>query len=241
MSVKFIQGQEQANSIYPHYEIAGFSDFYEVIMHIQSLKEKHPGCYPLITLDNLSQTHYVAFHAGMKHEITSLDDVDKDIIEVHKLNLSRFKQKANSSSFHAVCLQGLEIDDDSLEQLEAINDNPLECIDKVLELYFVPVKDPALVLSLLPVGYFSEDLSPFDNFAIARHFKRKYGLELFGVGSCLLGFTKSRQLQDNEIASIIKDLASLYQCEFDDYSIRKLSASINEKPWLFLRYTNYFD
>jgi hypothetical protein len=241
LNVKFIKFTDQLNSIYPHYEFSGFYDFHEVLSQIKSLKENNPGCYPLITLDNLTQTHYVAFHSGMKHDITSLDDVDKDLIAVQKLNLSRFMQKANSSSFSAVCMHGLEIDDDSLECMEEINDNPAAFIDKVLELYFVPVNEAALVLSLLPVGYFTEDLSPFDNLAIARHFNSEYGFELFGVGSSLLGFIKSRQLHDNEIASIINDLASLYQCEFDDVSIAKLSKAIDERPWLFVRYTNYFD
>ena len=104
----------------------------------------------------------------------------------------------------------------------------------------MPVDTAMQTLSVLPVGYFAQDMSPVQNAGLANHLQQHYGYELIGVGADLLCFEKLRELSHTEVVMLVRDIQKLYDCEFDDTSINDFTQIITEQGWLFIRYSGGF-
>ena len=86
-----------------------------------------------------------------------------------------------------------------------------------------------------PNGYFSSDLSPFENYALAKHFYEKYGFELMGIGASLLGFIRHGSLDQQQKIELCSDLAKLYN---SDKNISDKLINILNNNFLFIKYTD---
>ena len=86
-----------------------------------------------------------------------------------------------------------------------------------------------------PNGYFSSDLNPFENYALAKLLFEKYGYELFGIGASLIGFLNDSFLEDHQVKELIADLAKLYDTPEEIFD--NLSKIIKINKHLFIKYT----
>ncbi len=216
-----------------------FKSFEDIICHIQLLSKKYILHKPLLTLDNSFQTHYSSFYSGIEHGIFEQD------FNLHNKERLNFQINSLSTlveyvSFKDSIKKNFTINEYELSILTEININPIKFLDEKLELYWVPVKEPFQILSVLPVGYFYNDLNLIQNASLSKHFYLNYGYELTGIGNNLLCFLKTNELTNSQLISIIKDIQKLYNCTFDQKSINDLTQLMKNNPWFFIRYSGSF-
>ena len=145
-----------------------------------------------------------------------------------------FLKQVNDLDFSTACKKELAIDEDELSILEEINESPLDYLDQQILLKVVPVEKSYEGICGFPNGYFTCDLSPFENYALAKHLSEKYGYELLGIGASLLGFIRNEKLEEEQIDELISDLAQLYHTEEEVFE--DLAEFIRNNEYLFLKY-----
>jgi hypothetical protein len=101
---------------------------------------------------------------------------------------------------------------------------------------FVPVATAAEAIAAFPVGYFSSDLSPMQNFLLARHLETAYGLSLIGIGSRFLAFHRAAAIEPALAHRLAFELAALY-ANAPQGAAHALARVITGRDWLLLRYT----
>jgi hypothetical protein len=236
-------------------EIESVIDIFETLT---ALKNEFADHSVLATLDDLGQAQYTSMHATMSHDLDETEGYDLSSVDPvafengeHIGYLStkseffirekNFLSKAGSIDFLSVCNEGLTIDDDEMDVLEKIHSAPLDYIDSEILIKVVPVQSSALAISAFPNGYFSCDLNPFDNYALAKHLEQNYGYELFGLGASLIGFRLKKPLDTALSMGIAKDLAKLYNRENDTSVIDRFSKLTQKNNYLFLKYVEYLE
>jgi len=227
---------------------------YEELMEVyQNYKQDNPDKTIILTLDDLGQAEYTSGHAcdwnslldTDGYDLSGLDKACYDEDNEHLGHLStpseyfiireNFLKQTKGIDFKMVCERNIDNSEDDVLDLENMNDSPLAFLDQQVILKILPVEKPYEGLTGFPNGYFSADLSPFENYALSKHLFEKYNFELFGIGASFLGFIKNEKLEENKVTELITDLAKLYnttESEFD-----KLAEIIKDKNHLFLRYT----
>ncbi len=125
--------------------------------------------------------------------------------------------------------------------LERVHENPFKFIDREVLLTIVPVNEAALTLSAFPNGYFTCDLNPFENYALAKHLCDKYHYQLFGIGASLIGFKRITDLNDASVRFLGEDLANLYNQGQTESVIERFSSIVKENEYLFLKYVEYLE
>ncbi|WP_256573700.1 MULTISPECIES: hypothetical protein [Pseudomonas] len=89
-----------------------------------------------------------------------------------------------------------------------------------------------------PNGYFTSDLDPAKNFAVARHFSEAHGYELMGVGAFYIGFIRAEP-PDLSLANLVaKDFCALYNTSVEKLQARILAVAqaVSGRTHLWLRY-----
>ena len=105
-----------------------------------------------------------------------------------------FRKQTASVSFADACAHGLTLDEEGLAEWIGYQDDPVSLLDQPLLALIVPAAHPHEALAAFPNGYFSCDLGPVLNFAVARHLAEVHGYELIGVGAAYLGFLRATLL-----------------------------------------------
>jgi hypothetical protein len=101
---------------------------------------------------------------------------------------------------------------------------------------FVPVATAAETIAAFPNGYFSSDLRPMQNLAIARHLESKFGLNLIGIGARFLAFRRAEAMSPAIAHALATELAALYD-NAPAGAAQTLARLITGRDWLLLRYT----
>lgn len=102
----------------------------------------------------------------------------------------------------------------------------------------MPVQHSCQVLAAFPNGYFTSDLDPAKNFAVARHFSEAHGYELMGVGASYIGFIRAEP-PDTSLANVVaQDFCALYNTNDEDLQARisAVAQAISGRTYLWLRY-----
>jgi hypothetical protein len=253
MEIKLLNPQESNRKLlFESYLIQGCDSFDKLIEVYQEFKLNNPNKSILVTLDNLGQAEYTSTHAIAFNDLDNIEgydlsDVDSSAFEngEHIGYLSTpsefFIQKENflkqtiEVDFSEACNRGLSIDSTELLTLKKVNTSPIDYIDKQIIVKVVPVKNSYEAIAGFPNGYFSSDLNPFENYALAKLLFEKYGYELFGIGASLIGFVSNRFLEDNQAKELIADLAKLYDTPEEIFD--NLSKIIKNNKLLFIKYT----
>lgn len=252
MEIKqLIPGQTKRTLLYETYYIKEPASIEALVDTYKTYRDNNPGKTVLLTLDDLGQAEYTSTHATINynlddtegHDLTGIDAAcfeDGDHLgylstpSEFYIRKANFLKQAQAVSFSDSCAKGMTIDEDEIELLEAINENPLSYIQQQLLLKIVPVERSYEAISGFPNGYFTADLNPFENYALARHLSEKYGFELLGIGASLLGFIRETPLEAEQAAALIADLAKLYNTAAEE--LRNLQDQLEENELLFLKY-----
>lgn len=238
------------------YLIEGFDSFDKILDVYQEFKINNSEKTILITLDNLNQAEYTSTHSILSNDLDSIEgydlsDVDPIAFENGEhigylstpseffIRKENFLKQTKNIDFSTVCERGLSIESEEVTKLNKINCNPIAYFDKQIIVKIIPVEKSYEAICGFPNGYFSSDLNPFENYALAKRLFEKYGYELLGIGASLIGFIKDTFLEEKEAKELISDLASLYDTEEDVFN--NFVESIKDKKHLFLKYTEYLD
>ncbi|UOD29018.1 hypothetical protein INH39_26880 [Massilia violaceinigra] len=219
---------------------------------------RHPGTMILLTLDELGQSEYTSGHA-----VSSLRLDDSDGYDTSKLDPAaydngeyrgdlatpseffilegNFRKLCTGSDFAAACARGITIEDEELDALDAINADPALLLDSEVILRRVAVSAPSMMLSAVPNGYFSCDLDPSENYALAELLRERYDYTLFGMGAACIGFRRAAPLPAEAAQALGGDLARLYNCADDQARAARLAQLGAGRCYLLLKYVEYFD
>lgn len=110
-------------------------------------------------------------------------------------------------------------------------------MDQHILVKIVPVSKSYEAICGFPNGYFSSDLNPFENYAVAKHLHDKYGYEFFGIGASLLGFIRNHPLEEQEAAALVTDLIALYNSDASIYD--SMLDLVKGSKYLILKYIDY--
>lgn len=251
------ENQNSKEGLFPNYLIEDFQSIKELLEIYYNFRKEYENQTIIFTLDDLNQAEYTSMHATMFHDLDEteghdLSKVDPKAFEngehighlttpseffIRKIN---FEKKSKTTEFVDACDKGLFLEKSELELLEKINKDPLVFLDKKILLKIIPVQESYYALSGFPNGYFSSDLDPFENYAVAKHLKDNYDYDLMGIGASLLGFIRTYPLTESEKENLVNDLLLLYEVEESllDYFKKTISLQSN---YLFLKYTEFIE
>lgn len=226
---------------------------------LSQLQAANTDCRVLTTLDDPHQAAYTSGHGIMKHELDDTDSHDLSALGAEcfedgehcgflttaaefPIRLANLKARAAQTSFEDAC--GVLFWEGGAMDAPACPDTVMNEPDAALgrdlqnELFvqFVPVTSSADALAAFPNGYFTCDLTPMQNYAVARHLEEHHNMKLFGVGASYLGFVRDAPLTEGEAGALACDIVKLYH-EAPADAVELLSAAFEGKDWLLLRYT----
>lgn len=223
-----------------------------------ALQAEHPAVRVLATLDDPDQAAYTSGHAIETHDLDRTEGHDLSALgpecfdegehlgylttpaefPIRLANLRALTAGKTLADARGVLFwQGGAVDG------PAFPDTVMHDPDAALRLsrrgevhfQFVPVTSAADALAAFPNGYFSADLDPVQNHALARHLEEHYALALMGVGASYLGFVRPAPLSAEDAAALAEDLVSLHEEAPPDAALR-LAGALAGKDWLLLRY-----
>jgi len=228
MKIKSLTPQESSTEkLFDSYLIEGCDSFDKLLEVYQEFKMNNPDKSIIITLDNLDQAEYTSTHAILFNNLDNIEGYDLSNVDSAAfengehigylstpseffIQRDNFLNQTKKVDFSEACNRGLSMETKEISTLEKVNASPIQYIDKKIIVKVVPVKNSYEAIAGFPNGYFSCDLNPFENYALAKLLSEKYGYELFGIGASLIGFVNDNFLYDHQRKELIKDLAKLY-------------------------------
>jgi hypothetical protein len=230
----------------------------ELLDAIDALATAHPHARILASLDNIGQAEYTSGHcidaceldATDGHDLSGLDPACFDGGEhlgylstagefpIRLANLLAGSKAFAADDYRAVLPWSTDYADGyDLVSANCDHDAALELhLDCYSTLQIVPVTRAADALAAFPNGYFSSDLDPFANHALALHLEQTYGLMLCGVGARFLGFRREQPLSTEEAEQVAAELVAIYD-EVPDFAAAQLTVALTGSRFVLLRYT----
>jgi hypothetical protein len=223
----------------------------------QRLQGERSTVRVLASLDDLGQACYTSGHSADHHGLDDTEGHDLSGLSPEAFDEGEHQGYLSTPSEFPIRLANLRrlaadvgLDqivgvlpwntDDDANDLVSINRDPdatLQIADEnpVVFLY-APVEIGADAIAAFPNGYFSSDLDPMQNYALARHLEAKFGLVLFGIGSRFLGFRRATALTDHAAEQLCAELVGLYS-DAPPEAAQTLARLITGRTWLLIRYT----
>ncbi len=236
------------------YNLASYADL--MVLHTR-LQHEHPGCRVLATLEDLGQACYTSGHGTDVYGLDSIEGHDLSGLSAELFEDGTHRGYLSTQAEFPIRLANLLKQASAVDlsqisgvlawespgephDLVTINDDP----DLVMRLgdeqqilfQFVPVVAAADAIAAFPNGYFTADLNPMQNHALARHLEATYGLALFGIGARFLGFRCPQPLDADRATALVTELATLYRGGTQAAQDR-LTRLLTNRDWLLLRYT----
>lgn len=258
MDIKFCGNGADANpsqGLCDEYRLSNIASLAELAEARRQIAADHPGCTPLFSLDDFAQARYTSGHARMNMALDDVDGLDISSLPAECFEdgqylgylgtkaefficLHNFRKQTATVSFDDACAHGLTLDDEGLQEWIGCQNDPLSLLDQPLSALVVPVEQPPEALAAFPNGYFTCDLSPALNFAVARHLHSAHGYELIGVGASYLGYLRAAPPDAEAAKAIAADLCALYNAgDADRQALADAFAqAIEGRPHLWLRY-----
>ncbi len=259
MKIKKLKSSDRRHvALCPTVLITDIDAFAQLMAVVDEYAEKNPDASVLISLDDLGQAHYTSQHAMSSNELDEVEGYDLSSVDAAAFENgehlgypstpseffileANFRKKCAAADFAQACAKGLTLDDDELSTLERINADPAQCLDDEVLLHTVPVREPSMMLSAFPNGYFDSDLDPFENYAVAEHLRQQYGYRLFGIGASCIGFRRAAPLDAGLAQALARDLTRLYNCANDPDKAARFAAIAGNHAHLMLKYVDYID
>jgi hypothetical protein len=235
------------------YAVEGARSMADFIAAYREKCAAHPDAKLIATLDDLDQAFYTSGHAIDAHHIDDTEGHDLGGLDpaayengAHlgyltttsefPIRRANFLKKAAGVSFAGLAGKLMWDLDPNKPDVFALNAAPDDALAPVMLVQIVPVAMAADALCAFPNGYFTCDLSPFENHALARHLEERYGYALFGIGASYIGFLKTRALTGEEGAALAADLCSLFSDASGGAFASRVADTLERSPWLFLNY-----
>ncbi|WP_256679407.1 hypothetical protein [Pseudomonas sp. Fl4BN1] len=237
------------------YRVSAISSLEDLLEAYRTIAANHPGFRPLLSLDDLPQARYTSGHArnnlglddASEQEIAGLpaecfEDGEYLGYPTTKAEFAilyrNFVEQAAATSFADACAHGLTLDEHALQEWIDYQDNPVSLLDQPLSALLVPVEHSCEALAAFPNGYFTSDLGPAQNFAVARHFALSHGYELMGVGASYLGFLRAEPPGLSVANAVATDFCALYNTleEHRETLVSVVTKAIAARTHLWLRY-----
>jgi hypothetical protein len=188
--------------------------FARLVPLLRTLQAEHPDCRILASLDDLGQASYTSGHTIDVNDLdepNANDGIDSGA-SAFAIRHANLVARAIGTKFADVTGQ-LDWGSDDNDPI-AINTHPDQVLmlqhDSAIVIQRVPVARAADALAAFPNGYFTVDLSPMQNHALARHLEDHLGFALFGVGASYLSFWRTAPLDAHEVSSLGTIMATLY-------------------------------
>lgn len=257
MQIEPLTSDHSSNEIlFESFVIEDLNSFDELIKIYEAYKQDNFGKTIILTLDNLGQAEYTSGHSINSNNLEETEGYDLSGLDIvcfedgeHLGYLStpseffirkeNFLKQTKDIDFKSVCERELTIDEDEILILKKVNQAPFNYLDEQIILKIVPVEKAYEGICGFPNGYFSSDLNPFENYALAKHLFEKYNYELFGIGASFLGFLRNEELDENKVKELIADLSKLYNTTETVFD--KFVEIIKDKNYLFLKYIEYLE
>lgn len=237
------------------YGVSGITSVDDLTEAHRKIAESHPGFIPLFSLDELHQARYTSGH--VRNNLGMDDASEQDIAGLppecfeqgeyigyvttkaeFAICFRNFMNLVAASSFADACAHGLTLDEPACQEWLGYQENPVSLLEQPLSALLVPVQQSCQALAAFPNGYFTCDLDPAKNFAVARHFSEAHGYELMGVGASYIGFMRAEP-PDLALANrVAKDFCALYNTADDELPARlfAVAQAISGRTHLWLRY-----
>ena len=237
------------------YGVSGLTSVEDLTEARRRIAELHPGFKPLFSLDDLHQARYTSGH--VRNNLGMDDATEQDIAGLppecfeqglyigypttkaeFAICLRNFTRLVAGTSFEDACAHGLTLDEQALQAWIGYQNNPVALLDQPLSALLVPVEQSCQALAAFPNGYFTCDLDPAKNCAVARHFSEAHGYELMGVGASYLGFIRAAPLDMSRTDAVAKDFCALYNTGIEDLPARisAVAQAVCGRTHLWLRY-----
>ncbi len=243
------ENQSSISTLCESYMFSAYKSFDEIIKTYNDLKKENPKKQVLFTLDDLNQAEYTSSHATMSYDLDETDGYDLSGVDSSAfedgehvgylstkseffIRKANFEKQVVNIDFSNVCKKGLILDEEEAIIQQKKNENPLYLFDEQIIIKIVPVNVSYKAIYGFPNGYFSSDLNPFENYALAKHLYEKYNYEFFGIGASFLGFFRKELLNEKEIKKLTIDLNKLYNKE----NISGNFNYITKSNFLFIKY-----
>ncbi len=260
MDIKFCGNGTNANpsqGLCDEYRLSDIASLDELAVARRQIAADHPGCTPLFSLDDFGQARYTSGHARRNMALEDVAGLDISGLPAECFEdgqylgylstkaefficLHNFRKHTTAVSFDDACAHGLTLDDERLQEWIGYQNDPLSLLDQPVSALVVPVEQPHEALAAFPNGYFTCDLSPALNFAVARHLHSAHGYELIGVGASYLGCLRAAPPDAAAAKAIAADLCALYNA--DDQARQALAdafaQAIEGRTHLWLRYVD---
>lgn len=244
--------QHSDGIMYGNYLIDEFTSFEELIEVYQKFRHDYPEKIIILSLNDLGQTEYTSCHAKMLHNLDDIEGYDLSNIDPTAfengehigdlttpseffIRRENFFKQIKNDDFSCACDRGLTIDEQEISLLKKIHQSPIKYLDKNIAVKIIQVEKSYEAFIGFPNGYFSSDLNPFENYALAKRLSEKYEYELFGIGASLLGFIRKNPIEKNQSQELVSDLIQLYNS--DQSMAHYLYEIVENSKILFLKYT----
>lgn len=237
------------------YQLKNIGNIDELLILIKSKKQQNPDKCVLLSLDDFSQAYYTSGHARHSYNLDDTSDLDLSSVSAEAFDNEEyqgylstpsefficqhnFNKLVKNVTFIDACNKGLTLEKEYLDEWKDYQQNPLSLFEQPVSMLLVPVSHSYESLCAFPNGYFSSDLSPAENYAVAKRFKECYELELIGVGASYLGFICNKPLSHKQIISMSEDLLRLYNIPDDNKqtSLENFYQILSENKIFWLRY-----
>ena len=225
----FQQGEVQTftNLLCDWYEIRGSVTMAALIRFLRETAAAHPGCRLLATLDDFGQASYTSGHTTDTHDLDSTEGHDlsglhpaafedgehlgylstRSEFPIRRANFLRSMQDARFEDLAGKLHWGKDQWDQDFFTLNRRQD---AIMDDEIYVQIVPVAHAWETMAAFPNGYFTSDLQPKENGALARHLEENYGYTLFGIGASYIGFLQGAPLTDFKRHAFAADILSIY-------------------------------
>ena len=237
------------------YRLSEVASIDELFAACEQIVAKHPGCRPLLSLDDLAQARYTSGHARQGidlDEVTELDlaglppecfedgeyQGDMTTKAEFPICVRNFAALTAGVSFNDACAHELTLDAEGLAEWVGYQQQPLALLDQPLAALVVPVAEACEALAAFPNGYFSADLGPAHNFAVARHLAQHHGYQLIGVGAAYLGFLRDAPASPDTARAVAADFCALYNVTDEQQAgfCATVAQAVLGRAYLWLRY-----
>lgn len=258
MDIEFLGHKSKHNpsgGLCDEYQLNNIKSIEALLLFLRDKKQQYPDKKLLLSLDDFSQACYTSGHARNTYNLDEVGSLDLSTVSPeafedgeHQGYLStpsefficqhNFNQLVKDATFADACHKGLTLEDEYLDEWQDYQKNPLSMFDLPVSALLVPVDYAYQAISAFPNGYFSSDLSPAENFAVAKRFQEHYGLELIGIGASYLGFICHQPMSHQQIYAMSEDLLCLYNIEDRDKQtyLDVFSRWLAEDRFFWLRY-----
>jgi hypothetical protein len=251
MKINRLTNQSSNETLFETYVIEDYHSFEELLQTYHQFKQQHTGKSILLTLDDLGQAEYTSTHATMSHDLDDTEGYDLSNLDAAAfengehigylstpseffIRKENFLKKVADVDFADACDRDLTIEPAEIELLKKINQAPIAYFDQQILVKIIPVTQSYEAICGFPNGYFTSDLNPFENYAVAKHLQQQYGYELFGIGASCIGFIRSSILDEASAKELTIDLMKLYHAP--ESTFQPLFELVRKQAHLILKY-----